>query len=72
MSLRVDDDLDLADPGEMTAEQRLGEVARILAVGVLRLHERSALGGASIEIVGQSGHRDLEVTASSGLDRRAG
>jgi hypothetical protein len=34
------------DIGVMTPDQRRGEVARVLAAGVLRLHQRAALAGA--------------------------
>ena len=33
------------DPGRMSPEERLAEVAAILARGVLRLHTRAATGG---------------------------
>ena len=36
--------LDPTDPSNMTLEDRLNEVAYILAKGVLRLHRRHALG----------------------------
>ncbi len=34
---------DPTDPGNMTPEERLAEVAAILAAGVLRLHRRAAV-----------------------------
>ncbi len=34
---------DPTDPANMTPEQRLAEVAAILAAGVLRLHRRAAI-----------------------------
>jgi hypothetical protein len=33
------------DPSSLTPEERLSEIASILADGVLRLHARAALGG---------------------------
>jgi hypothetical protein len=40
------------DTEVLTPDQRRGEVARLLAVGVLRLHSRAALAGAEGEPYG--------------------
>ena len=48
------------DRGVLTPDQRLAEVASILAVGILRLHTRAAIP------VGDPGQEDL---AESGRDR---
>jgi hypothetical protein len=38
---------DPTDPSNLTAEQRLEEIASILAAGVLRLHRHAAIPAAS-------------------------
>ena len=39
---------DPTDPDSMTSEQRLAEIAQILAAGILRLHQRAALPAPEI------------------------
>ena len=48
--------LDPTDPQNMTVEDRLNEVAAILARGVLRLHHRHALGPDANSNPGPSFH----------------
>jgi hypothetical protein len=57
----------LDDPAELTANERLGEVASILAAGILRLRARAALSTESAEnshpkILLESGQDCLEVS----------
>ena len=49
---------DIADPAQMTPEERLVEVVTILALCVLRLHRRAAAApgrGVPIGVIGDSG-----------------
>ncbi len=50
--------LDPTDPSQMSTNDRVAEVAAILAKGVLRLHRRHALGPDSHSNPGQSFHSD--------------
>jgi hypothetical protein len=43
------------DPTLLTPDQRLREVANIMATGVLRLHARAALSGDDSKLAGQEG-----------------
>ncbi|HEV7299583.1 MAG TPA: hypothetical protein VGN72_09485 [Tepidisphaeraceae bacterium] len=57
--------LDPTDPSAMTVEDRLREVAAILAKGVLCLHRRGALGPDSHSNLGPVSHSE---SASDRLD----
>jgi len=56
---------DPTDPAHMTPEDRLAEVADILATGVLRLRSRSALAGQAAPFPGPETSVESEQT---GLD----
>ena len=53
------------DPTSLTPDERLAEVAGILAAGVLRLHTRMAL---SPDVAGLSGRKNLAESAAPGLE----
>lgn len=62
------------DPGQLTAKERLSELAEILAAGLIRLHARqstplsAACGESSFDCVGhRSGHADV-LTSDGGLE----
>ncbi|HEV7300648.1 MAG TPA: hypothetical protein VGN72_14885 [Tepidisphaeraceae bacterium] len=61
--------LDPTDPSNMCVEDRLAEVAAILARGVLRLHRRGALGADSHSNLGPVPHSEC---AADRLDVSAG
>jgi hypothetical protein len=64
---------DPTDPDQMSADERVAEVAAILAVGVLRLHRRHALAApASPQISSTSARTGLEVPADLRLDGQHG
>ena len=55
-------------PSELSPDQRLQEIARILANGLLRLHgERGNSNQFSAEIPPEAGPRGLEVSGTSML-----
>lgn len=64
MSLRPDP----TDPADMTAEQRLDEVASIFARGILRLHGRVLPDTSDIENLPESSTTCLELPAPSRPD----
>lgn len=68
MSLRPDP----TDPADMTAEQRLDEVASILARGILRLHGRVPEHSEPAENLPESSATCLELTAPSRPDGATG
>lgn len=68
MSLRHDP----TDPADMTPEQRLDEVASILARGILRLHGRTPAHAAPAENLPESSTTCLELSAPSRPDGVAG
>jgi hypothetical protein len=45
---------DIADPAQMTPEERLAEIASILARGILRLHTRGALPAEKLSDSGRN------------------
>jgi hypothetical protein len=64
---------DLNDAADMAPDERLEEVASLLATGVLRLRQRSALLAASdLKILPESLPDGLEVPAETRLSVRAG
>jgi hypothetical protein len=64
---------DLNDAADMTPDERLEEVASLLATGILRLGRRSALPAASDQqILPESLPDGLEVPAETRLSVRAG
>jgi hypothetical protein len=64
---------DPTDPEHMTADDRVAEVAAILAAAVLRLHRRHALTApASPQISSDSGQTGLEVPADLRLHGQHG
>jgi hypothetical protein len=63
---------DPADPDQMTADDRVAEVAAIFAVGVLRLRRRHALATASPQISSDSAQTGLEVPADLRLHGQHG
>jgi len=62
------------DPSFLTPDERLSEVASILAAGVLRLHASAALPGdnPAPEILPDSGPTCLEVPAETVLSIHTG
>jgi len=56
---------DPTNPANMTPEERLAEVADILATGVLRLRSRSALAGQAAPF---PGHETSVESEQTGLD----
>lgn len=64
MSLRPDP----PDPANMTPEQRLDEVASILARGILRLHGRVSAHASPAENPPESSTTCLELSAPSRPD----
>ena len=61
------------DPASMTADERLSEVGRILAGGVLRLHARAALAcESSLDNLQKSSPERLEVPAETVLSVHLG
>lgn len=65
------------DPADMTADERLREVAAILAVGILRLRSRAALPAPWADHSGPQNPRDagqdcLEVSAKTVLSVHEG
>lgn len=63
---------DPTDPADMTAEERLEEIASIFARGVLRLHGRSIPGDCLTENLPDSSPACLELAAPSRPDGAAG
>lgn len=68
MSLRPDP----TDPADMTADQRLDEVASILARGILRLHGRVLPDNPNIKNLLDSSRTCLELSAGPRSDGVAG
>jgi hypothetical protein len=60
------------DPTDMTAEQRLDEVASIFARGILRLHGRVPAHFAPVENLPESSATCLELSAPPRPDGVAG
>jgi hypothetical protein len=62
------------DPSSLTPDERLSEVATILAGGVLRLHARAALSGGNLgrENSLNSGPAGLEVSEETVLSVHSG
>ena len=62
------------DPSFLTPDERLSEVAGILAAGVLRLHARAALPGDNpgLEKSPDSGPAGLEVSGETVLSVHSG
>ncbi len=64
---------DLNDAAEMTPDERLEELASILAMGILRLRRRSALPAATdVKILPESSSEGLEVPVETRLSVRVG
>jgi hypothetical protein len=64
---------DLNDAADMTPDERMEEVASLLATGILRLRRRSALPAASdLKILPESLPDGLEVPVETRLSVRAG
>lgn len=64
---------DVNDAADMTPDERLEEVASLLATGILRLRRRSALPAANdLEILPESLPDGLEVPAETRLSVRVG
>lgn len=62
-----------ADPTRLSPDERLREVADILAAGVLRLRQRSALSPENAQInLAESSPAGLEVPARTRLSVRVG
>ncbi|MCC6428604.1 MAG: hypothetical protein IT435_17520 [Phycisphaerales bacterium] len=68
MSLR----LDPTDPADMSPDERMDEVASILARGILRLHGRVPGHLGPVENLPESSATCLELTAPSRPDGVAG
>jgi hypothetical protein len=68
MSLRPDP----TDPGDMTPDERLEEVASIFARGILRLHGRVLPDNPDIENLPDSSGTCLELSAGPRPDGVAG
>jgi len=66
----------LQQPGVLEPEERLSEIARVFAAGVLRLHKRGLLAAGPDrpmrENPPESGHQGLEVPGGRWLSVRAG
>ena len=64
----------IEEPASLTSDERLSEVASILAEGILRLHARAALSGDSPipKILPDSGPSCLEVPADTVLSVHSG
>jgi hypothetical protein len=62
------------DPSFLTPDERLSEVASIMAAGVLRLHARAALSGHDLgpEKSPNSGRPGLEVSEETVLSVQRG
>ncbi len=60
------------DPADMCADERLEEVASILARGVLRLHGRRRCDVSEAEIPEESSETGLDLCATSCPDRVTG
>ena len=63
-------------PDEPTAQQRLCQIARLLAAGVLRLHKcgtcLAALSRPTAQATPESGRQGLELSGTPRLSVRAG
>ena len=63
----------IADTARLSPEERLGEIAAILATGLLRLHQRAALPiEESGEQLGNLQPNGLAITPKTGLSVRVG
>ncbi len=63
------------DPASLTPAERFQEIARLLAVGVLRLRAATAAGAAGQpgpKNLAETGHRCLEVSANTVLSVHTG
>ena len=66
---------DPTDPAHMTLQHRLGEVAAVLAAGVLRMRERRrkrAIASPQLSDFSESGDTRLELSRRSSPDGQCG